>query len=128
VLSGVDLRNAVLDDARFESATMKGVQLEGVRATGLWMAEANLVGAHFTASTLPGVDLSRATLTGAGLGEVDWPHANLRNASLRRGTFHMVASRSGLVGAPYACEGSKTGFYTDDYEDLSFKRPEDVRK
>jgi hypothetical protein len=35
---------------------------------------------------------------------------------------------SGLVGSPIACEGSKTGFYTDDYEDMHFKRPEDIRK
>jgi uncharacterized protein YjbI with pentapeptide repeats len=40
----------------------------------------------------------------------------------------MGSSRSGLVGSPYACEGSKTGFYTDDFDDLSFKRPEEVRK
>ena len=40
----------------------------------------------------------------------------------------MGSSRSGLVGSPYACEGSKTGFYTDDFEDLTFKRPEEVRK
>jgi uncharacterized protein YjbI with pentapeptide repeats len=40
----------------------------------------------------------------------------------------MGSSRSGLVNSPYACEGSKTGFYTDDLEDLNFKRPEEVRK
>jgi uncharacterized protein YjbI with pentapeptide repeats len=40
----------------------------------------------------------------------------------------MGSSRSGLVNSPYACEGSKTGFYTDDLEDLTFKRPEEVRK
>jgi uncharacterized protein YjbI with pentapeptide repeats len=72
--------------------------------------------------------LYRATLTGAGLGGIDWPNANLREANLSGATFHMGSSRSGLVGSPYACEGSKTGFYTDDYEDLSFKRPEEVRK
>ncbi len=40
----------------------------------------------------------------------------------------MGSSRSGLVGSPYACEGSKTGFYIDDYEDMHFKRPEEIRK
>jgi hypothetical protein len=32
------------------------------------------------------------------------------------------------VGSPIACEGSKTGFYTDDYCDMQFKCPEEVRK
>ncbi|MGD9635898.1 MAG: pentapeptide repeat-containing protein, partial [Pirellulales bacterium] len=27
-----------------------------------------------------------------------------------------------------ACEGSKTGFYTDDREEMYFKRPEEIRK
>lgn len=40
----------------------------------------------------------------------------------------MGSSRSGLVGSPIACEGSKTGFYTDDREEIYFKRPEEVRK
>ena len=40
----------------------------------------------------------------------------------------MGSSRSGLVGSPIACEGSKTGFYTDDFEDRHFKYPEEIRK
>ena len=40
----------------------------------------------------------------------------------------MGSSRSGLVGSPIACEGSKTGFYTDDFEDRHFKSPEEIRK
>jgi uncharacterized protein YjbI with pentapeptide repeats len=40
----------------------------------------------------------------------------------------MGSSRSGLVNSPIACEGSRTGFYTDDFEDMTFKRPEEVRK
>ena len=33
-----------------------------------------------------------------------------------------------LVGSPLACEGSRTGFYTDDYNDRDFKSPEEIRK
>ncbi|HEV2294223.1 MAG TPA: pentapeptide repeat-containing protein [Tepidisphaeraceae bacterium] len=40
----------------------------------------------------------------------------------------MGSSRSGLVGSPIACEGSRTGFYTDDYNDQDFKSPEEIRK
>jgi hypothetical protein len=32
------------------------------------------------------------------------------------------------VGSPIACEGSRTGFYTDDFEEQTFKSPEEIRK
>ena len=32
------------------------------------------------------------------------------------------------MNSPIAREGSMTGFYTDDYEDMNFKRPEEIRK
>ena len=40
----------------------------------------------------------------------------------------MGTTRSGLVGSPIACEGSRTGFYTDDYDEQDFKSPEEIRK
>ena len=40
----------------------------------------------------------------------------------------MGSSRSGLVGSPLACEGSRTGFYTDEYHEQEFKSPEEIRK
>ena len=40
----------------------------------------------------------------------------------------MGSSRSGLVGSPYPCHGSRTGFYTDDYDAQPFKAPEEIRK
>ena len=59
---------------------------------------------------------------------MNWEGAKLRNADLRGATFHMGTTRSGLVGSPIASEGSRTGFYTDDYEDRYFKAPEEIRK
>ena len=41
---------------------------------------------------------------------------------------HLGSTRSGLVGSPIACEGSRTGFYTDDYGEQDFKAPEEIRK
>jgi hypothetical protein len=38
------------------------------------------------------------------------------------------STRSGLVDSPIACEGSRTGFYTDDFDEQQFKAPEDIRK
>jgi hypothetical protein len=40
----------------------------------------------------------------------------------------MGTTRSGLVGSTVPCEGSRTGFYTDEYFDTGFKNPEEIRK
>ena len=32
------------------------------------------------------------------------------------------------MGSPIACEGSRTGFYTDDYHDQDVKPAEEIRK
>jgi uncharacterized protein YjbI with pentapeptide repeats len=124
----LDLRTACLNGTCFEKANLSEAQLEDVQILHAQLHFANLRSAHLTGSSLPSADLRSADLRGAGLAEIDWEEADLRNANLTGATFHMGSSRSGLVGSPYACEGSKTGFYTDDLEDLTFKRPEEVRK
>ena len=75
-----------------------------------------------------GANFRDARLTNTGLAEVDWPGADLRGADLTGASFHMGSTRSGLVGSPYPGEGSRTGFYTDDYRDQDFKTPEEIRK
>ena len=40
----------------------------------------------------------------------------------------MGSSRSGLVDSTIASEGSRTGFYTDEYTEQDFKSPEEIRK
>lgn len=77
---------------------------------------------------MPLTDFRGAKLMNTGLAEIDWPNADLRDANLTGASFHMGSSRSGLVGSPIACEGSRTGFYTDDYNDQDFKAPEEIRK
>jgi uncharacterized protein YjbI with pentapeptide repeats len=64
----------------------------------------------------------------AGLAEIDWENADLRDADLTHASFHLGSSRSGLVGSTIPCEGSKTGFYTDDYKEQDYKGPEEIRK
>lgn len=127
-LQGVDLRGARLSGACFEKANLANAQLEDVKVQQAQMQGANLRGAHLTGSSLPDADLRNAALIFAGLAEIEWENADLRGANLAGATFHMGSSRSGLVGSPIACEGSKTGFYTDDFVDMTFKRPEEVRK
>jgi uncharacterized protein YjbI with pentapeptide repeats len=77
---------------------------------------------------MPGAKLRDASLRGCGLADVDWEGADLRNADLRGAVFSMGGSRSGLVGSPYPGHGSRTGFYTDDWNDLTHKHPEEIRK
>ena len=36
--------------------------------------------------------------------------------------------RSGLVDSPLASEGTRTGFYTDDFDEQTFQSPEQIRK
>ena len=67
-------------------------------------------------------------MRGAGLADVQWEGVILREADLRGATFHMGSSRSGLLFTPIASEGTRTGFYTDDYEEQHFKSPEEIRK
>ncbi len=72
--------------------------------------------------------LRGANLKGGKLGDVNWEGANLTNAKLRGCTFHFGSSRSGLVSSPIASEGSRTGFYTDDFDQQSYQPPEEIRK
>jgi uncharacterized protein YjbI with pentapeptide repeats len=127
-LPAVDLRTARLDGANLENVDLSRSILEDVHFPKAMLKGANLHGAHLTGSKLPMADLRGANLAGAYLAEINWPGADLRDANLSGATFHMGSSRSGLVGSPIACEGSKTGFYTDDFEDRHFKRPEEIRK
>lgn len=127
-LTGVDLRTAQLDGAWLDNARLDEAQMEDIRWPDARLKGAKLASAHLTGSYMPGANFEDAYLGGAGLADIQWEGADLRRADLRGATFHMGSSRSGLVGSPIACEGSKTGFYTDDYEDIHFKRPEEIRK
>ena len=59
--------------------------------------------------------------------------STLREGSLRAKSFSSAPawkkpSRSRLVFSPIACAGSKTGFYSDDFEKQHYKAPEGIRK
>lgn len=124
----VDLRCCELTGACLDRANLFRADLEDVIWANARMRGANLSEALLTGSCLPNVDLRGASLVGAGLGEIDWENAELREADLNGATFHMGSSRSGLLFTPYAGEGSKTGFYTDDCNEQHFKPPEEIRK
>ena len=110
------------------SAKLPGCDLEGMELPGADFRGANLEQALLTGSVMPGAIFDGACLKDAGLADIDWERASLRDADLRGVTFHLGSSRNGLVGTPIACEGSRTGFYTDDYNAQDFKAPEEIRK
>jgi uncharacterized protein YjbI with pentapeptide repeats/energy-coupling factor transporter ATP-binding protein EcfA2 len=136
--SGANLESAVLgrltlSKANFAGASFAGAELtesnlEGMELPGAHFAGAMLVGAFLTHSTMPRANFRNANLRGAGLAEVSWEGACLAGADLRGASFHMGSSRSGLVNSPIASEGSRTGFYTDDFDEQDFKSPEEIRK
>jgi uncharacterized protein YjbI with pentapeptide repeats len=128
VLFGLDLRQATFTDACLEQAFMNEVQWEDACLINAKLKDARLSRAHLTGTKFCNADFRGADLRGAGLAEIDWEGADLSGADLRMATFHLGSSRSGLVGSYIACEGSKTGFYTDDLEDMTFKQPEEIRK
>lgn len=132
-LAGLVLAHARFDGADFTRAQLMGSDFEVNDLEGLLIAEACFVearldGATLTGSIMPAANFHNAFLRGAYLGGIEWEDADLRGADLRGATFHMGSSRSGLVGSPIASEGSRTGFYTDDFEEQYFKAPEEIRK
>lgn len=128
VLCLLPLYKANLRGAKFYEALMKKCDLEGVELPKACFERANLTGAYLTGSKMPRANFRNAILKDAGLADIQWERADLRGADLRGCTFHMGSTRCGLVGSPYALEGSRTGFYTDDYHDQTYKRPEEIRK
>ncbi|HWG46155.1 MAG TPA: pentapeptide repeat-containing protein [Gemmataceae bacterium] len=127
VLSGLCLREAHWEEARFTEAQLIGCDLEYMNLAADF-EKANLHGALLTGSTIFGGNFRGACLCAAGLADIEWEGADLRDADLRGASFHMGSTRSGLVGSTIPCEGSKTGFYTDDYDEQTYKAPEEIRK
>jgi uncharacterized protein YjbI with pentapeptide repeats len=137
-LVGVDLSQATLrhislcevnlSGTRFDGAAFQSCEMEAISLPNAKFAKAKLAGCYLTGASMPEADFRGADLRNTGLADVEWEGADLRDADLRGASFHMGSTRSGLVGSVIPCEGSKTGFYTDDYQDREFKNPEEIRK
>jgi uncharacterized protein YjbI with pentapeptide repeats len=127
-LSGLKLHAACFAGARFRLARLAASDLEDMELPGADFRDAYLRNALLTGSAMPGACFDGAYLNGAGLAEIDWEGVSLRGADLTGVSFHLGSTRCGLVGSPIACEGSRTGFYTDEYTEQDFKAPEEIRK
>ncbi len=123
------LFGATIDHADFSRLCCSlGMNCEDMQAEGVDFSNAKMVGSIWTESNLARCNFSGAYLRGARMALIDWEYCDLRNADLRGCTFHMGSTRCGLVASPYPSHGTRTGFYTDDYDDQYFKTPEMIRK
>ena len=127
-LNSLKLRVAWFDVARFGDAELRDCDLEGIVLTVPDFHDADLRRALLTSSRMQEANFMGANLRGARTAEIEWPGADLYDADLRGASFHLGSSQSGLVDSPVACEGSRTGFYTDDYDEQNIKPVEEIRK
>lgn len=128
-LDGLPLRKAVFDEASFRGASIRGCDLEGMSfAEETDFESACLMGAYLTGASLPRARLAAADLRTAGLADIDLEGADLRGVLMDGATFHMGSTRCGLLDSPLASEGSRTGFYTDEFEEQHYRAPEEIRK
>jgi uncharacterized protein YjbI with pentapeptide repeats len=128
ILIGLTFRGCNCRGTRFTDADLGACDMEGLDFGPASFAGADLSGALLTGTTMSGANLYRANLREAGLGDIDWEKCDLRGSNLTGATFHMGSSRSGKLITPIASEGTRTGFYTDDYDDRHCKNPEEIRK
>ncbi len=106
---------------------MTGCNLSAMALPRATFEGADLAGADLTSAHLAGANFRNANLHGARLAGVDFEGASLFYANLRGVSFHLGTSRSGLIFSTTPCEGSRTGFYTDD-EAECHRLPEEIRK
>ena len=127
-LCGLPLRKANVRGANFSCASLRECDLEEVELPAADFHYAVLGSASLTSTRMPRANFTHASLCGARLADIDWEGADLLFADLRECTFHFGSSRSGLVGSPIASEGSRTGFYGDEFDQQTFRPPEEIRK
>lgn len=124
----LDLTLATFVQANFREAILSQCNLEYMDLPDADFSDATLTEALLTGSTMPRADLFNADLSNAKLAFVEWENVDLRCADLRGATFHVGASRCGMIDSSIPMEGSRTGFYTDEYQEQDFKAPEEIRK
>ena len=127
-MQGLTLAGAQFTGARFAGADLSRCYMEGMLLPGANFANADLRHALLTGSHMPGADFRGAAPAASRPGGGRLGRSRPAGADLREAAFHLGSSRSGLVGSPIASEGSRTGFYTDDWTEQDFKSPEEIRK
>ncbi|MBL8805187.1 MAG: pentapeptide repeat-containing protein [Planctomycetes bacterium] len=116
------LREACLDYARVNGATFVELDLSGVSATRADFSEAALYSA-----SLRHAKFADASLRCAGLANLDAEGADFTGADFAGATFRLGTTRSGLVFHAPPMEGTRSGFYSDEFFDSPHRAPEEVR-
>ncbi|HTW93859.1 MAG TPA: pentapeptide repeat-containing protein, partial [Tepidisphaeraceae bacterium] len=124
----VDMNRALWTSASFCGVKLIACNLEGLDLSGADFTKADLTGSLFTGTRIRGGRFVGAILRETGLAEIEWDGSDLRDADFTHASFHLGSSRSGLVGSTIPCEGSRTGFYTDEFNEQDYKAPEEIRK
>lgn len=127
-LALLDCRTVNLDHASCIATLFPGTGFERLDFNGTRFDWAYFYNATLTATTMRNCSLNYCNLTAAKLADIDWEGCNLQFADFTSCNFHMGSTRCGLVDSPYPSHGTRTGFYTDEYDEQYFKRPEEIRK
>ena len=127
-LRNADLRTAILTGADFSGSAMKRCDLRTQILDSIKLEGVSLAGALLTGTVLRNCKLRRATLAHAKMADIDWEDCDLRDANFFNCHFLMGSTRAGTVDSPFPSHGTRTGYYTDDYDDHYFKSPEEIRK
>jgi uncharacterized protein YjbI with pentapeptide repeats len=123
-----DLRSAVLHRGSLQQARLRSCNLEFLNVDRPDFHDATFNDCCLTGSRFHHAQLREASFVNCGLADVQWENADLRDADFAGSTFHMGSTRSGLVNSVIASEGTRTGFYTDDYGDQDYRPAEEIRK
>lgn len=117
-MANVSFSHSNLNTCNFEDASLDTVDFAHTRLTQTL----------YTDSTARNCNFRDANLKGAGLAGITWTDCDFTGANLSQVAFHLGSSRSGIVNSPFPSHGTRTGFYTDDIEELDCKPPETIRK
>ncbi len=123
-----NLRGALLGNSNFTHACLASTDMDDLDLANCNFEHTDFRHARLSGTVARGASFSNALFCEAGLAEVNWQDCDLRNCNFENSAFHLGSTRCGLVDSPYPSHGTRTGFYTDDYEDLYFKKPESIRK
>ena len=125
-LADVVFADTTMDGSKFTNVYGEELILDNIQAESVDFSGALLMRSNWTGSRLSKCVFENTFLTGARLADIDWEDCDLRRAKLVGCTFHLGTTRSGIVGSPYPSHGTRTGFYTDEYEEQYFKSPDEV--
>ena len=128
MLRSADLRTAKLTGAVLSRAAMQRCNLVNQQLDGVDMEYVMLNGALLTGTVFRNCNLRNAKLNNGKMADIDWEDCDLRDANFFNCHFLMGSTRAGTVDSPYPSHGTRTGFYTDDFDDHYFKSPEEIRK